>query len=71
MLADDFKRTCNITIKPLSVIFGYTCPNVTEGVRLHSFLQPKKTFQPIMSSQFWGLSIFFLTLYRLIMKDEE
>lgn len=68
MFADDFKRTCNITIKPLSVTFGYTRPNVTKGVRLHSRLQPKKAFQPIMSSQFWGLSTL---LYQLFMKDEE
>lgn len=59
MFADDFKRTCNITIKPLSVTFGYTCPNVTQAVRLHSLLQPKKAFQPIGSSQFWGLPMFF------------
>lgn len=59
MFADEFKRTCNITIKPLSVTFGYTCPNVTEAVRLHSLLQPKKAFQPIGSSQFWGVPIFF------------
>lgn len=58
MFADEFKRTCNITIKPLRVTFGYTCPNVTEAVRLHSLLQPKKAFQPIGSSQFWGVPIF-------------
>lgn len=41
MFVDDFKRTCN-NKTVVCVIFGYTCPNVTEGVRLRSLLQPKR-----------------------------
>lgn len=53
MFVDDFKRTCN-NKTVVCVIFGYTCPNVTEGVRyVHFFSQkgfPANHAEPILGS---------------------